>query len=89
MSQVKRLLDDIAAEVGATDQNDPRVVNVFESLLTCSHCGHCGPDVQMRLVYVGGQGDVLLPQCADIQTCWKRWERSQHGDLQPIQTAHV
>ena len=77
MAQVKELLSEIAGQLGVTDPNDPRVAQVCESWLTCQHCGRIGPDVAMRLVYIGGQGHVLIPYCINTRDCWTRSDRTE------------
>ena len=40
--------------------------------LTCSGCGHTGSEVAMYQVYIGGQGEVLRPECTNKAECWVR-----------------
>lgn len=40
--------------------------------VTCSNCGHSGPDVVETMHHVGGHGYQGFPLCADQATCWRR-----------------
>ena len=41
--------------------------------LTCTLCGHTGPDVDTHYQYVGGQGMQSIPAaCDDIDACQSR-----------------
>lgn len=39
---------------------------------TCWCCGHTGPDVSLHMVYIGGQGNVMRPECDNRPECWVR-----------------
>ncbi len=57
----------------------PPIYPHLDKPLRCGHCGHTGQDVRMFLEYVGGQGEIPMPQCTNRKECWNRWNK-QHGN---------
>ncbi len=47
--------------------------------LSCAHCGHKGTDVEKKLSYIGGQGEIFLDYCLDMRECWARWEQGNRN----------
>ena len=43
-----------------------------EETRTCINCGRTGTDVIERLYWIGGQGNVVLIECQDIESCGER-----------------
>ena len=58
---------------GHDSKMDTRAEEEAEGL-TCKHCGHSGPDVELRTEYVGGHGFMEFPKCTDSMACWRRWD---------------
>jgi len=50
-----------------------------DEILTCGNCGHTGPDVKEKYIYIGGQGEVLRRYCPDLVACFKRQEEREKG----------
>lgn len=68
------------------DQGNPIEIvdcqHYYQPLITCAHCGHAGPDVEIAWGHVGGEIQLVpIAECVNRIACWQRWEQNQLAQI--------